>query len=87
MAGAGRADTILDFAAGDLIDLSRIDANKGRHGNQDFHYVDDHGFSGKAGELRYADGRVTGDTNGDGKADILIHVSGAPDLGKADFLL
>ena len=49
--------------------------------------MDDHGFSGKAGELRYADGRVTGDTNGDGKADILIHVNGAPDLGRADFVL
>lgn len=86
-ARAGRADTILDFTIGDHIDLSRIDANQGKGGNQHFHYVDDHGFSGKAGELRYADGRVTGDTDGDGKADILIQVSGAPDLGKGDFVL
>ncbi len=85
--GAGHTDTITDFTAGDRIDLSRIDANQHKGGNQAFHYVEDHGFSGKAGELRYANDRLRGDTDGDGKADFQIHVAGAVDLGKGDFVL
>lgn len=85
--GAAHADTITDFTAGDRIDLFRIDANQNKGGNQAFHYVEDHGFSGKAGELRYVDGRLQGDTDGDGRADFLVHVTGAVDLGKGDFIL
>jgi VCBS repeat-containing protein len=73
------ADRIVDFQTGlDRIDLRTIDANEGRRGNQNFAWVDaaDLGaaFTGKAGQLRFVDGRLEGDTDGDGRADFHIKV-------------
>jgi Ca2+-binding RTX toxin-like protein len=90
---AGAADRITDFSApqGDLIDLSAIDADTGRRGDQPFRLIGDRPFSGAAGELRAVqrgdDTRLTGDTDGDGRADLLILLSGAPVLSAADVLL
>ena len=86
---AGR-DTILDFdgAEGDTIDLSAIDAKKGK-GNQDFDFIKKQGFSGDKGELRFkvknGDALVQGDTDGDGKVDFAILVAGVTKLTGADF--
>jgi Ca2+-binding RTX toxin-like protein len=86
------ADYIGDFtrADGDRIDLSAIDANTDRGGNQPFAFVGTATFSGTAGELRYAvDGGVlvvTGDTNGDGTADLMIRVYGEDSLSASDFI-
>ena len=88
---AGR-DTILDFsrAEGDTIDLSAIDAKKGK-GNQDFDFIRKQGFSGDKGELRFkvknGDALLQGDTNGDGKADFEILVAGVTKLTGGDFEL
>jgi len=79
-AKASKADTIYDFSAsqGDIIDLSGIDANESKNGDQAFKFIGADAFDGKAGELRSVvkDGEtyVSGDTDGDGKADFMIHL-------------
>lgn len=67
-------DIIQDFyrSEQDRIDLSNIDANTGRSGNQAFHFIGTAGFNGVAGELRYSGHIISGDTNGDGRADFQI---------------
>jgi Ca2+-binding RTX toxin-like protein len=72
-------DGIQDFALGDIIDVTAIDANINVAGNQDFLFVGTTAFSGTAGELRYenisAGGPiylVQGDVDGDGVSDLEI---------------
>ncbi len=74
------ADVITDFSTSDFIDIRNIDADKGVAGNQDFKFLGDSAFTGKAGELNYkyvgsgANARtiISGDQNGDGAADFQI---------------
>ena len=67
-------DTIFGFQSGrDTIDLSLIDA---RNGSPAFHWVGARTFSGEAGELRFANGQLTGDLDGDRVADFAIRVNG-----------
>jgi Ca2+-binding RTX toxin-like protein len=86
------SDLVGDFdrAEGDRIDLSAIDANPARGGNQSFAFIGTAAFSGTAGELRYSveSGYLAlqGDTNGDAVADLFIRVQGTTDLVAADFL-
>ncbi len=84
-----RRDVILDFdhIEGDRIDLRDIDANIGRTGNQAFTFIGGDAFNERAGELRFKSGIVSGDINGDGRADFQIEVRGESNLVKADFLL
>ena len=81
-------DVISDFADGDLIDLSGIDAIEGG-GNDAFTFIDGASFSGTAGELRYSEtsGKLRGDTDGDSKAEIIIEVANLPDLNEFDLIL
>ena len=86
-------DLILDFVEGlDRIDLSTIDANGAAAGDA-FVFIGTAAFSSVAGQLRFDTGAVpgqtviTGDINGDRKADIEIHLQGSHLLGAADFLL
>jgi Ca2+-binding RTX toxin-like protein len=83
----GKTDTILDFDDSDRIDLSHIDANHGRKGKQEFVFIGDDGFGKKAGELKYAGGKVKADVDGDGRADFVIKIEGAPLLNGDHFLL
>jgi Ca2+-binding RTX toxin-like protein len=89
---AGARDSILDFSAGDKINLAGIDADAGRAGNNAFTFLGAAAFTSQAGQLRayQADGRwiVEGDTDGDGTADLVIQVQtvGGHALGAADFL-
>ncbi|MET0743207.1 MAG: hypothetical protein ABWY78_07540 [Microvirga sp.] len=86
-------DVVSDFsrAQGDRIDLSGIDANVLRKGNQAFSFIGQKAFQDRAGELRYEkDGAVLvvqGDVNGDGNADFSIAVKGTPFLTKGYFVL
>ncbi len=81
-------DTIKDFRRGaDHIDLREIDANTKIGGNQAFSFLGQAAFHGKAGELRFADGVVSGDVNGDRSADFKINVAGLSALSKGDFYL
>jgi len=79
-------DTIEDFTTGeDFINLKAFDANRTLPGHQHFRWIGSHSFSHTAGELRFANGHLTGDINGDGHADFRIDVVG--DLHRADLLL
>jgi Ca2+-binding RTX toxin-like protein len=80
---ANAADTIYDFRSSehDRIDLSAIDANSKKGGDQEFTLIGQSEFHHKAGELRIeraaSDTWIQGDTNGDGKADFVIHLDDA----------
>ncbi len=90
-------DNILDFnpnngANHDIIDLSAIDANINAAGDQAFTFIGNAGFTRSAGQLRFANGILSGDINGDRIADIEIGiyfsvpVTGQP-LDLTDFIL
>lgn len=87
-AGAAR-DVILDFdrGEGDKIDLRDIDANTTTSGNQAFSFIGGTAFSNTAGQLRFSDGILSGDANGDGRADFQIEVRGMTSMLQGDFLL
>lgn len=85
--GKAKQDTILDFDDGDRIDVSPIDAKSGKKGNQGFTFIGDDSFGKKAGELKYAGGKVKADVDGDGRADFAIKIAGAPLLTEDHFLL
>jgi len=86
-------DTINDFADGDKIDLSRIDAVAG--GTDDpFAFFGSTPFDGHAGELRYQNVSgnhwlVQGDTNGDGVADfeLALTIADGHSLTAGDFVV
>lgn len=88
------ADIIFDFShtQKDKIDLRAIDADTTKAGNQAFTLNDSGVFSKKAGELiiepKGMTSTVSGDTNGDGKADFSIDVRfDASGLHASDFML
>ena len=87
---AAARDTIADFSAEDFIDLAAIDARKGGRDNS-FKFIGKHGFHDKKGELHYqkkgADLMVSGDVNGDGKADFSVLVTDLKKLAASDFVL
>ena len=74
-----KGDRIADFshAQGDTIDLTGT--------NVDFTWVGSNAFTGVAGQLRFANGVLEGDVNGDGLADLSITVAGDP-LVQSDVL-
>lgn len=88
-----KADTIADFSQGDgdKIDFRPWDANSKKSGNQEFDFIDTQKFHGHAGELRYVkdggDTWIQADTNGDKKADLMIHLDGSVTLVEGDFHL
>ncbi|MGQ3293709.1 MAG: hypothetical protein ACT6U0_16030, partial [Shinella sp.] len=92
VATAGR-DSIFDFnhAQGDRISLSGIDANTVLAGDQPFLFKGTAAFSGAKGELHFemqaSDTYVSGDTNGDKKADFVIHFDDAIAFQAGDFIL
>ena len=91
--GGGNRDVIKDFThiEGDKINLSLIDANETKAGDQAFKYIGANAFHHVKGELHEIQKAnftlVEGDTNGDGKADFQIEVSGHLHLLKGDFIL
>ena len=84
-------DRILDFASGDKIDLSGIDAITG--GSDDaFSFIGGGAFTNVAGQLRSVDNgngtyTIEGDVNGDGIADLAILVTAPAPIGAGDFVL
>jgi serralysin len=87
--GIGLADEIRDFsrADGDRIDLSAIDADSVKDGNQAFHFLGEAAFSGKRGQVRFEDGVVLVDLNGDRQIDMVIGVDNTISMLSSDFIL
>jgi serralysin len=84
----GAMDTIWDFVSGiDTIDLQQIDANFNMGGNQAFTFINGSNFSNAAGELNFQNEILSADVNGDGIADLQIHVAGVSTLLEGDFIL
>lgn len=69
-----RPDRIRDFRAGkgDRIDLSAIDAKPATKKRDRFRYIGARAFSKRAGELRFAAGRLEADLDGNGRADFRV---------------
>jgi len=79
---------IEDFERGrDKIDLTAIDADVTTRGDQGFDFIGADSFSGEAGELRFGDGRLQGDVNGDGSHDFEIQLRAFATLREGDLLL
>jgi len=98
LSGAGQRDIILDFTHGqDRIDLSGIDTDPGRAGDQAFAWRGSGNFSGLRAEVifRQFDAAQTandrtiiyGDLDGDGRADLQIELAGLIPLTRDDFIL
>jgi Cadherin-like domain/SdrD B-like domain/Bacterial cadherin-like domain/RTX calcium-binding nonapeptide repeat (4 copies) len=89
-------DGIQDFNAGDLIDLSRIDANTLLGGNQAFNFIGSAAFSNTAGELRFENislggpiWLVQGDVDGNGVSDfeVVLVINPVDPITSSDFIL
>jgi Ca2+-binding RTX toxin-like protein len=85
----GTVDRIDDFAPGDLIDLSRIDAVRGGADGA-FEFIGGSGFTA-AGQLRvFVSGGSTflqGNTQGSGGAELLVALSGMQRIDAGDLVL
>lgn len=80
-------DVVTDFGGRDRIDLSRIDADETRRGDQAFDFIGRKGFTEDAGELRFRGGLLSGDTDGDGRADFRVAIDDVRTLHEDAFLL
>ena len=81
-------DTITDFVSGiDKIVFNEIDANTTIAGNQDFSLISSSANFSGAGQIKFSNGVLSGDTNGDGAADFGIIFSGVTTLTATDFIL
>ncbi|HMP55333.1 MAG TPA: calcium-binding protein, partial [Novosphingobium sp.] len=82
------SDTITDMSAIDRIDLSAIDGNRLVDGHQSLFWVGTAEFSKVAGELRFDAtlGAIQTDTNGNGRADMVIFIPGYTPDG-SEFIL
>lgn len=91
VSSAGR-DRLTDFSAGDLIDLSAIDADMDQDGFQSFTFfgLQAAGNTAAARELKFyqSSGKtyVVGGVDGDAPADFQIEIEGLHILTEADFL-
>jgi serralysin len=84
-------DAIADFVgngilAGDQIDLSTIDANSTKEGNQAFTFIGSRAFSA-IGQIRYSGGILQGSTDGELSAEFEIRLTRAPQLVESDIIL
>lgn len=81
-------DVIQSFdKARDVINLSAIDADGTQRGDQSFDFIGRDGFSGHAGELRFRNGLLQADTDGDGRAEFEVSVLGHASLSDDHFIL
>jgi Ca2+-binding RTX toxin-like protein len=88
--GASR-DLITAFSdsQNDRIDLSGIDVNSNKAGNQVFSFIGSKAFDGKAGEINFINGILSGNLDGKNGADfeMLITLVGGNTLANVDFVL
>lgn len=71
-------DWISDFSDEDIIDLSKIDADQMKRGNNAFTFIGSNDFTGQSGELRFDDlgtqAVITADIDGDKRADFEVEL-------------
>lgn len=84
-----RGDVILDFQSGwDRLDLSAIDADRSRAGDQDFDNGGNRSQAHAVWWVRSGDDVILrGDVNGDGRADFAIILSHLSSLAESDITL
>lgn len=83
----GHEDAIFGFEHGiDKVDLSDIDANTTRRGDQAFHLQTGDHFT-RAGQLIFQDRELSGEVNGDGKADFVLYFGGSFSITGTDVIL
>lgn len=82
-------DVITDFAKGDRIDLSTLDANTATAANDAFigTLIGATAAFTTAGQLKFAAGVLYGNTDADGDAEFAIQLTGVNTLVAADFIL
>jgi Ca2+-binding RTX toxin-like protein len=87
--GLAQRDTITDFTRGtDKIDLSYFfDVNLLVNADVTFTFIGRAAFSGTRGELRFDDGVLRGDVNGNGLGDFAVNLTGVTTLSAADLIL
>lgn len=80
-----KRDVITDFSQSnnEKIDVSAIPID----GEDSFTFIGTHAFSDTAGELRFKNGILSGDVDGDGKADFQVQVDNHDTLQNSDFIL
>jgi Ca2+-binding RTX toxin-like protein len=83
------ADVILDFQRGiDHIDLSGIDANTATAGNSAFKgFINAGATFSRAGQLKFVDGVLYGNTDADAGAEFAIALTGVAALATSDLVL
>lgn len=69
------ADRIVKFKREDEVDLRSIDANAIQRGQQTFRFIGSKEFTNRAGQLRFANGILSGDFNGDSEADFALAIA------------
>jgi hypothetical protein len=71
-------DTIIDFNGleGDRLGIDAVLDGSDPFANRGWNYIGSEAFTGAAAELRFAGGHLLGDVDGDGKADLRIHLLG-----------
>ena len=84
---ANGIDVIRDFGRGDDVDLRQIDADATSGGNQRFDFIGGQRFSGEAGELRFKNGVLQADVDGDRRPDFIVKMAGVDSMSESDFLL
>ena len=81
-------DVVTDFTRGDRIDLSALDADSGRRGDQDFDFG---GTGAGAHSVWYVKQKggvlVRADHDGDARADFEVELAGITRLTEGDFIL
>jgi hypothetical protein len=84
-------DVVTDFASGDTLDFSLIDADAALAGDQAFTWLDTGEFTGAAGQLREYDldgvHYLAGDVDGDKVSDFVVKLLGFSNLGTGDLVL
>ena len=83
--GATR-DVITDFAGADKINLSKIDADKGVSGNQEFVFIGSDPFT-EAGQVRFNNGLLSVNRNDDLTADMQIKLLGVTTFDESSLIL
>jgi len=86
------SDTITDFARGDRIDVSRLDANTATAADEGFAFIGTAAFTA-SGQLRYeqdaaaARTAIQGNLDADAAADFQLYVGGVQTPSSSDFAL